>query len=134
MAKSSAELARAVLGALSGGDIQAFSLLVHPEIEIQTSRAVHRGKDQAEEWAQKRYEHLERHYAIDELRGDGDVVLAIVRTQYVWRESGLVGDEQPTVIELGFRDGMLIRWVFRDALEVDQDGTAASGEGGTGVV
>jgi ketosteroid isomerase-like protein len=114
VAESRAELARRVIEALSEGDIQAFAALAHPEIEVHTSRGVRRGRDQVEEWAQKRYEHLERRYAIDELRVDGDDVRALVRTQYVWRDSGLVGDEEPTVIELSFRDGKLARWRFRE--------------------
>jgi ketosteroid isomerase-like protein len=122
VAKSSAELAREVLGALSGGDVQAFAALVHPEIEIRTARGVRRGGEEAEEWAQKRYEHLERRYAIDQMRVDGDDVLVLVRAQYVWRDSGLVGDEEPTVIELGFERGKLIRWAFRDDLAADWDG------------
>jgi ketosteroid isomerase-like protein len=127
--KSSAELARQVLGALSNGDVPAFAALVHPELEIRTARGVRRGKDEAEEWAQKRYEHLERHYAIDELRVDGDNVLALVRTQYVWRESGLVGDEQPTVIELRFKDGKLVRWAFREDLAANRLSPADSDGG-----
>ena len=111
---SSAALARELLDALSRGDVQAFTDLVHPDIEIRTARGVRRGAAEAEDWARKRYEHLERHYAIDRLDVAGDEVLASVRTQYVWRESGLVGDEEPTVIELAFRDGKLIRWAYRE--------------------
>ena len=116
MTESPAELAREVLGALSRGDVQAFAGLLHPGIEIRTARGVLRGLDEAEEWAHKRYDHLERRYAIDELRVKGDVVLALVRTQYIWRESGLVGDEEPTVIELAFKEGKLIGWAFREEL------------------
>jgi ketosteroid isomerase-like protein len=114
VAPSSAELARKVLAALSHGDVPAFAALLHPEVEIHTARGGYRGQDAAEEWAQKRYEHLERHYAIDRVEEHGDEVVARVRTQYVWRESGLVGDEEPTVIELAFADGKLIRWAFRE--------------------
>jgi ketosteroid isomerase-like protein len=113
-APSSAELARQVLEALSHGDVPGFAALVHPEIEIRTARGVHRGRDEAEEWARKRYEHLERHFAIDRLDERGTAVVARVRTQYVWRESGLVGDEEPTAIHLAFADGKLIRWEFRE--------------------
>ena len=116
MAESSVELARRVLEALSRGDVAAFAALVHPEIEIRTGRGVRRGRDEAEEWALKRYEHLERRYAIEELRDRGDEVLALVRTQYVWREGGLVGDEEQTAIELAFRDGKLVRWVIPEDL------------------
>jgi ketosteroid isomerase-like protein len=113
-APSSAELARQVLAALSRGDVSAFSELVHPEIEIHTARGCYRGRVEAEDWARKRYEHLERHFAIDRLDAKRDEVEARVRTQYVWRESGLVGDEEPTVIDLAFADGKLVRWAYRD--------------------
>lgn len=116
VARSSAELAREVLGALSTGDLTLFATLVHPQIEIRTARGVRHGAEQAEEWAQKGYEHLERRYAIDELRVDDDRVLAFVRIQYVWRDSGLVGDEEPTVLELAFSEGKLVRWAFREDL------------------
>jgi ketosteroid isomerase-like protein len=115
-AESSLELAREVIGALSRGDVGAFGALLHPEIEIHTARGLYRGRDEAEEWARKRYEHLERRYAIHELREEGDRVLALVRTQYVWSDSGLVGDESPTAIELQFEDGKLIAWRYREDL------------------
>lgn len=107
-------LARRILAALSRGDVAGFARLLHPEVEIHTARGTRHGPEQAEEWALKRYQHLERRYAIDELREKGDEVLALVRTQYVWRHSGLVGDEEPTAIELAFSEGKLIRWRFRE--------------------
>jgi ketosteroid isomerase-like protein len=116
VAESRAELARQVLEALSRGDVERFAAFLHPQIEIRTARGVRRGIEDAEEWALKRYEHLERRYAIDQLRVRGDEVLALVRTQYVWRDSGLVGNEEPTAIELEFSDGKLIRWAFREDL------------------
>jgi ketosteroid isomerase-like protein len=116
MPESDPDLARRVLDALSKGDLDAFSALLHPEIEIVTARGVRRGTDEAEEWAQKRYEHLERRYAVDELCESEGAILALVRTQYVWRDSGLVGDEAPLAIELAFREGKLIRWRFREDL------------------
>jgi hypothetical protein len=30
--------------------------------------------------------------------------------QYVWRESGEVGDSSPVAIELGIRDGLISSW------------------------
>ena len=125
--ESSAELARRVLEALSRGDVQGFSALVHPKVEIRTARGVLHGADAAEEWAQKRYQHLERRYAIDRMEVQGDEVVAVVRTQYVWRESGLVGDEEPTVIDLAFSGGKLIRWAFRE-----HSGKAGNGAEGAG--
>ena len=113
-APGNAELARQVLEALSRGDVPGFAALAHPDVEIRTARGVYQGRDAAEEWARKRYEHLERHFAIDRIEGRGDEVDARVRTQYVWRESGLVGDEEPMTIRLGFADGKLISWEYRE--------------------
>jgi hypothetical protein len=79
---------------------------------VHTARGTYRGRERAEEWAHKRYEHLERRFVIDRLDEKGDEVLARVRTQYVWRESGLVGDEEPTTIHLRFADGKLARWEY----------------------
>jgi hypothetical protein len=45
----------------------------------------------------------------------------------VWRESGLVGDEEPTVIELEFKDGKLILWAFREDLAADGVGRSDAG-------
>jgi len=111
---SNAELARQALEALSIGDVPGFAAILHSEIEIRTAQTTYLGPEAATEWAQKRYEHLERHYAIDRLEEKGDHVVARVRTQYVWRASGLVGDEEPAVIDLGFRDGKLVSWEFRE--------------------
>lgn len=111
---SNVELARQVLEALSLGDVPDFAAIVHPEIEIRTARTTYLGPEAATEWAQKRYAHLERHYAIDSLEERGDHVVARVRTQYIWRESGLVGDEEPAVIDLAFADGKLVRFQFRE--------------------
>jgi len=111
---SNANLARQVLEALSLGDVPDFAAIVHPEIEVRTAKTTYLGPEAATEWAQKRYEHLERRYAIDGLEEKGDEVVARVRTQYVWRESGLVGDEEPAVIHLTFRDGKLFRFQLRE--------------------
>ncbi len=110
---SNAELARRALEALSIGDVPDFAAILHPEIEIRTAQTTYLGPEAATEWAQKRYEHLERRFVIDRLEEKGDHVVARVRTQYVWRDSGLVGDEEPAVIDLGFRDGKLLSWELR---------------------
>ena len=128
MAESNAQLARRVFAALSEGDVEAFAALVDPDAEIHTSRGIRRGSDKVAEWAEKGYEHLERRYAIDELQVDGDDVLALVRTQYVWRDGGELGDEEPTVIELSFRDGRLVRWKFREDLAAEHGGAGKGGE------
>ena len=114
MSPSNAERARLVLAALSQGDVPGFLALVHPEVEVHTARGTYRGRERVEEWARKRYEHLERRFVIDRLDEKGRDVMALVRTQYVWRDSGLVGDEEPITIHLRFADGKLVCWEYRE--------------------
>jgi ketosteroid isomerase-like protein len=114
VAPSNAQLARQVLGALSRGDVPGFGTLIHPRIEVHTARGVYRGPEEAQEWARKRFEHLDRHFAVDRLEESGDEVTAEVRTQYVWRDSGLVGDEEPVTIHMRFAGGKLVRWEYRE--------------------
>jgi hypothetical protein len=37
-------------------------------------------------------------------------VLALVHVEYVWRESGKLGDRSPVAILMQFREGKLTRW------------------------
>jgi hypothetical protein len=103
---------------LSEGDVEAFSALLDPEVEIHTQRGVRRGHEEAARWARHRFEHLERRYAIDEFQEAGDVVVALARVQYVWREDDKVGDEWLLGIVLNLRDGRLLRWrLFDDPID-----------------
>ena len=107
------ELARLVLDALARGDTDAFGDLVAEEVEIQTARGVRRGHAEAVAWAANKYDHLQRRYAVDELRPlEPDGVVAVGRTEYAWKESGEVADASPIAIELRFRDGRLALWRF----------------------
>ena len=110
--------ARDVLETLSRGDSARFSRLVHPEVEIHTARGVKRGREEAETWASTTYKHLDRRYEIDEMHVAGKDVLVLAHVQYVWRESGEIGDSKPVSVLLRFEDGLLRRWeVFDDPAE-----------------
>ena len=131
-AEASTGLARRVLESLGRGDVDAFARLLHPDVEIHTSRGVRRGTQEAREWASRTYEHLERRYEIEEMHVAGGTVLVLAHVQYVWRESGEVGDSAPVAIALEFDQGKLRRWelhedpalglkVFEQAVELRGD-------------
>jgi ketosteroid isomerase-like protein len=103
-----------VLRALSRGDAAGFAALVHPDVEIHTARGVRRGPEEAEAWAEPKYEHLERRYEVDELHVAGEHVLVLGRVEYVWKEGGEVADSTPVAIALDFEHGRLRRWRFHD--------------------
>jgi ketosteroid isomerase-like protein len=112
-----ARLAERVIGALRRDDTAAFGELIAKDVEIETARGVRRGHAEAVAWAKNKLDHLQRCFSIDEMRllGPGRV-LALGRTEYVWKHSGKVGDSSPVAIEMRFRDGKLARWRFREDL------------------
>jgi hypothetical protein len=90
--------------------MEAVSELVHPEIEIHTARTVHRGREAAARWSGKTFDHLIRRYVPVEVEPTPEGVTVRAELQYVWRESGKVGDSSPVRIELGIRDGLISSW------------------------
>lgn len=88
--------------------------LVHPEVEIRTERTTHRGRDAAVAWAGKAYDHLIRRYEPLEVESRDRGVLVRAELQYVWRESGDVGDRTRVEIVLGVRDGLISSWELFD--------------------
>jgi ketosteroid isomerase-like protein len=106
--------AREVLEALSAGDGEGFAHLVHPDVEIHTARGVRRGAEEARRWAENAYDHLERRYEVDEMHVAGEDVLVLAHVQYVWRESGEIGDSAPVAVAMRFSNGRLRRWEVHD--------------------
>jgi hypothetical protein len=90
---------------------------VHPEVEIRTERTVHRGREAAMEWAGKAFDHLVRRYLPLEIEEAPYGLLVHAELQYVWRESGEIGDSSRVAIELGIRDGLISSWYLIDEPE-----------------
>lgn len=88
--------------------------LVHPDVEIRTERTVHRGREAASRWAGKTFDHLVRRYLPLEIEQRENGLLVHAELQYVWRESGEVGDSSRVAIELGIRDGLISSWYLSD--------------------
>jgi hypothetical protein len=91
--------------------------LVHPEVEIRTERTVHRGRTAAMEWSGKTFDHIFRRYVPVEIEHRDEGVLVHAELQYVWRDSGEVGDTSPVAIELGVRDGLISSWFLLEEPE-----------------
>jgi hypothetical protein len=91
--------------------------LVHPEVEIRTERTVHRGTKAAVEWAGQVFDHLVRRYVPVLIEETDSGVLVHAELQYVWRESGEVGDSSRVAIELGIKEGLISSWYLLDEPE-----------------
>ena len=96
------------------GDRAAVGELVHSEVEIRTERTVHRGRRAAIEWSGKVFDHLVRRYVPVGIEETPSGVLVHAELQYVWKDSGAVGDTSRVGIELGIRDGLISSWYLID--------------------
>ena len=108
MAEDPTALATAVIEAINSREPGRLEPLLAPGVEVVTGRNVHAGAEAVVAWAGKRFDHLVRRYAIDELRIGGDGILALGAVQYVWADGGEVADSTPIALELVF-DGSLLR-------------------------
>jgi ketosteroid isomerase-like protein len=104
------DLARRFLAAVSDGDQEAVGELVHPDVEIRTDRNTHRGRDAAVAWAGKSYDHLTRRFEPLEVFRAHNGLVVRAEMQYVWSESGEVGERSELGIALGVRDGLISSW------------------------
>ena len=116
---SAVERAAAVVAAINERDPERFLALVGDDAEVRTGRKVHSGADLIAKWAAKEYDHLVKRFAIDEYRADAETVLALGSVQYVWAESGDVGDSSPIALTIELA-GERLR-----SLEVHDDTAAA---------
>ena len=107
------ELARRFLAALSECDQAAVGELVHPEVEIRTERTVHRGRGGGDDGREGRSTTWSAATSRSRSRRPSSGVLVHAELQYVWRESGEVGDSSRVAIELGIRDGLISSWYLR---------------------
>jgi len=91
--------------------------LVHPEVEIRTERKTHRGRDAAVEWSAKGFDHLTRRYVPLEVEQREHGLLVTAELQYVWSETGDVGDTTRVGIALGVRDGLVSSWELLESID-----------------
>ncbi len=67
------------------------------------------------EWSGKVFDNLLRRYAPVEIEQVEGGVRVKAELQYVWRDSGKVGDSSPVAIELGIRNGLISSWRLHEA-------------------
>lgn len=107
------ELLEKALAALSHSpeDLRTIS---SPELTIVTSKSAHEGIDAAVAWAAKTYDHLDRHYHLEHLHERDETVHVRGRVEYIWRESGELGDSSPSFFAARIEDGLLTRLAIGD--------------------
>ena len=116
-----AELAAKALAAIDSQDPELIEASFAAAAEVRTGRSVYRGLDGVIRWATKRYDHLDKRYAIAMTHTKGDAVLVLGDVEYVWREEGEVGDRAPIALLLEFEGGLVRSLTVADDPEAALD-------------
>ena len=115
------EIAGLALEAISDRDADRLLPLLAPGVSIRTMRGTHEGADAVLAWMRKGYDHLDKRYVLQEPElespADGGPMLFSARVEYVWRETGEVGDSTPIFIVLEIAGGLLLRLEFYESRE-----------------
>jgi hypothetical protein len=108
---------RTFIDAFNDEDVDALVEVLDPEVEIQASRGLVIGHDEARRWATRNPNgYLRQRLLLDELREEGAHVIAAVRRQWYWRDPesrrdhGKVAHETPLTIVATISDGRISRW------------------------
>ena len=110
----------AFIDAFNAEDLDALAATLAEEVEIQGSRGLILGRDEARTWAtRKSGGDLHQHLVLDGVEEHGAHLVATVRRQWLWIEDGKptdeVADEQEIFYVATMRDGLIARWApFED--------------------
>jgi nuclear transport factor 2 (NTF2) superfamily protein len=105
------EAVRAFIDAFNAEDLDALVATLTEDVEIQGSRGLVEGRDEAREWATRRPSgHLNQRLVLEEVTDYGAHALATVRREWAWRESGQVADTHRIYYVATMRDGLIARW------------------------
>lgn len=118
-----AEVLRLALEAISDRDADRLAALLAPDVTIRTGRASHEGADAALAWARKGYDHLDRRYVLEGMEAVAPgAYLCAARVEYVWRETGEVGDASPVWLAVEIDGPLILRLELHDS---EQEARAA---------
>jgi ketosteroid isomerase-like protein len=105
------DLVRTFVEAFNEGDLDALVETLSEDVEIQSSRGLVEGREEARRWATRNPKgELRQRLLIDAIAEHGAHAVADLRRQWYWRENGEVGDEQPVYYVATLRDGLICRW------------------------
>jgi hypothetical protein len=111
-----ADTVRAFIDAFNSEDLDALAATLTDDVEIQASRGVLEGLEEARRWATRSPSgELHQRLVLDDLEEVGSHVVASVRRQWHWRADSETADEQKIFYVATMRDGLIARWApFED--------------------
>jgi len=108
---TAAEAVRAFVEAFNAEDLDALVATLAEDVEIQASRGLVEGREEARRWATRAPTgELGQHLVLEGVTEHGVHAVATLRRQWRWREDDSVGDEQRIFYVATMRAGLIARW------------------------
>jgi hypothetical protein len=105
------DVVREFVDAFNAEDLDRLIATLTDDIEIQTSRGLVAGHDEARRWATRNPAgYLHQRLVLDDVVEHGVHAIATVRRQWFWRHTGQVGDERQVFYVATMRNGQICRW------------------------
>lgn len=79
---------REFIRAFNERDLNAFTAVLDPEVELHSMRGLRKGREAARLWATRASGGVQQTIELDELFEDGDRALALIRRVWHWDEDG----------------------------------------------
>jgi hypothetical protein len=106
-----ADTIRAFVDAFNAEDLEALTATLTDDVEIQASRGLVEGHDEARRWATRNPRgYLRQRLVLDDVIEEGVHAVATIRRQWIWRHTGRVADEQQLFYVATLRDLLICRW------------------------
>jgi ketosteroid isomerase-like protein len=125
---SGAGTVRAFIDAFNGGDLDAFTSTLDPEIEIHAGRGLRKGVAAAREWATRAPRGIQQQILVEDVLEAGDRVVALIVREWWWGEEEEAGAEPAHADVMAWlfelRDGKIASW---QAFDQREDALAALG-------
>jgi hypothetical protein len=106
------EAVRAFIDAFNAQDLDALVAVLAPDVEIQTSRGLVEGREEARAWATRKPSgELHQRVVVDAIRDEGRHVIVFGKREWAWRGEGELADSHDLAIVATISEGGLIeRW------------------------
>jgi hypothetical protein len=106
------EAVRTFFDAFNAEDVDALVAVLAPGVEIQSSRGLVEGRQEARAWATRKPSgELHQRLVLDAIRDEGRHVIAFGRREWFWREEGDVAEAHDLAIVATIgEDGLIERW------------------------
>ena len=102
---------RRFVDAFNAEDLDALVATLTEDVEIQGSRGLVEGRDEARQWATRKPSgELTQRLALDGVAEHGAHAIATVRREWLWREDGTVAEAEKIFYVATMRDGLICRW------------------------